>query len=74
MEKVRVLYDAFGRTLCIWIGDPQSEVACEEIGDDTILMKDGQGHIIGLEKLNVAPPEAGLGITVELMPGSTQSG
>ena len=40
MDKVRVYYDPFGRTLTVWFGDPQTEEVCEEADDDTILIKD----------------------------------
>jgi uncharacterized protein YuzE len=53
MDKVRVYYDAVGRTLSIWIDDPATEDVCEEADDDTILLKDASGRIIGFEKLNV---------------------
>ena len=67
MDKVRVLYDAAGRTLSVWIGDPQTEVVCEEVGDDMILMKDEHGSIIGFEKLNVALPQDKVGFTFEVI-------
>jgi hypothetical protein len=69
VEKVRVLYDVLGRTLTVWIGDPQTEVVCEETEGDVILMKDGEGVIIGFEKLNVSRPDT-LGVTVEVLPAS----
>ena len=58
MDKVRVLYDAEGRTLTVWVGNPQDETVCEEADDDTVLMKDAAGRIIGFEKLNFEIPEA----------------
>ena len=67
MDKVRVYYDAFGKTLTVWLGDPQSEVVCEEADDDTILMKDAAGRIIGFEKLNVALAPGSPGLTVEMV-------
>ena len=67
MEKVRVYYDAVGRTLCIWFRDPKSEDVCEEADDGTILMKDAAGHIIGFEKLNVDMDPDSPGLTVEVV-------
>ena len=67
MEKVRVYYDAFGKTLTVWFGDPATETVCEEADDDTVFMKDAAGHIIGFEKLNVALQPGVHGLTVEVM-------
>ncbi|MFN0007263.1 MAG: DUF2283 domain-containing protein [Planctomycetota bacterium] len=64
---MRVYYDAVGRTLSVWIADPETEDVCEEVGDDTILMKDADGHIIGFEKLNVVLTPGGPGLTVEVV-------
>ena len=52
MDKVRVYYDRTGNTLTVWFDDPQKEYLCEEIGEDTVLMKDRAGRVIGLERLN----------------------
>ena len=62
MDKVRVYDDAFAKTLTVWSADPKTEQVCEEADDDTVFMKDAEGHIIGLEKLNVdlAPGIPGL--------------
>jgi hypothetical protein len=52
VNKVKVYYDRVGNTLTVWLDDPNTEHVCEEIGDDVILMKDRQGRVIGLERLN----------------------
>ncbi len=52
MDKVRVYYDRTGNTLTVWFDDPKKEHVCEEIEDDVVLMKDRQGRLIGLERLN----------------------
>lgn len=67
MEKVRVYYDRDGRTLTVWIGDPATEEVCEEADDDTILIKDSQGRIIGFEKLNIALSPGSHGLAVEMI-------
>jgi uncharacterized protein YuzE len=73
MDKVRIYYDAFGKTLTVWLGDPNAEVSCDEADDDTIFMKDTNGHIIGFEKLNVTLEPDSPGLTVEVInaPGQT---
>lgn len=67
MDKVRVYYDAFAKTLTVWLGDPATEHVAEEADDDTVFMKDAQGHIIGFEKLNVVLTPGSHGVTVELV-------
>jgi uncharacterized protein YuzE len=59
MEQLKVFYDRTGNTLTVWFGKPEEEYVCEETGDEVILMKDRQGHVIGFEKLNfsIAAPE-----------------
>lgn len=52
MAQVKVYYDQTGNTLTVWFGEPQDEYVSEETGDEVILMKDKQGHVIGFEKLN----------------------
>jgi len=51
MEKIKVVHDQIGKTLTIWLGDPNSESSCEETTDEVVLMKDVNGRIIGLEIL-----------------------
>jgi uncharacterized protein YuzE len=72
MDKVRVYYDAFAKTLTVWLANPENEEVCEEADDDTVFMKDADGHIIGFEKLNVdlAPGIAGLTVEVVNVPTS----
>lgn len=67
MDKVTVYYDAFGKTLTVRIGDPAAEEVCEEADDDTILIKDAAGRVIGFEKLNVALSVGSKGMTVEVI-------
>jgi uncharacterized protein YuzE len=67
MDKVRIYYDAFGKTLTIWFTDPEREEVSEEAEDDVVLMKDAAGQVIGLEKLNVTLPDSQLGLTVEIV-------
>ena len=67
MEKVRVYYDAFAKTLTVWLADPETENVCEEADDDTVFMKDASGHIIGFEKLNVDLAPGIPGLTVEVV-------
>lgn len=52
MEKVKMYFDRTGNTLTVWFGDPATEYICEETGEETILIKDKAGIVIGFEKLN----------------------
>lgn len=67
MDTVRIYYDAFGRTITVWCDDPEQEAVSEETDDDTVLMKDAAGRVIGLEKLNVVLDESQRGLTVEVI-------
>ena len=60
MAQVKVFYDHTGNTLTVWFGEPRAEYVCEETGEEVVLMKDKEGHVLGFEKLNfsVAEPEA----------------
>jgi len=74
MDKLRVLYDAPGRTLPVWVGDPTTEAGCDEVDDDTVLIKDDRGQIIGFEKLNVSIPGESDELTVEVLRGPGRDG
>ena len=52
MADLNVYHDVTGRTLTVWFGTPQKEYICEETGDEVVLMKDKDGHVIGFERLN----------------------
>ena len=56
MEQIKVFYDHKGNTLTVWFGEPNSEHICEETGDEVVLMKNKEGHVIGFEKLNYSVP------------------
>lgn len=57
MSKIKMFYDAKGKTLSVWFDDPQKEVVSEEIGDGTIISKDKKGKVIGFERLYVKLPK-----------------
>ncbi|MEK7374858.1 MAG: DUF2283 domain-containing protein [Thermodesulfobacteriota bacterium] len=54
MTALKIYYDAEGKTLTVWFGEPEKEYSAEEIGDEVILIKDCQGRVIGFERLNYA--------------------
>lgn len=58
MALVKVYHDRQGNTLTVWFGDPETEYEVEETGEEVVLMKDRQGHVIGFEKLNFVMPNA----------------
>lgn len=65
MDKIKVVHDAAGHTLTVWLGDPEREHICEETADEVILMKDSDGRVIGFELLHYRPAGAGVGLSVE---------
>jgi uncharacterized protein YuzE len=58
MAQVKVFYDQDGNTLTVWFGNARDEYVCEETGEEVILMKDKNGHVIGFEKLNYILPKS----------------
>lgn len=56
MKKVRVYHDKKGNTLTVWFDDAKKEAMAAEIGEDIVIMKDKNGEVIGLEKLNYVVP------------------
>ncbi len=67
MEKIKVIHDAVGKTLTVWIDDPRKESICEETADEVVVMKDRKGRIIGFELLHYKPVNPGRGIAVETL-------
>jgi uncharacterized protein YuzE len=74
VDKLRVLYDAEGHTLTVWVGDPTTEAGCDEVDDDTVLIKDDRGRVIGFEKLNVSMVGHAQDVTVEVLKGPVRGG
>lgn len=64
MDTIKVIHDAVGHTLTVWLDDPAKEHVCEETRDEVVLMKDADGRVIGFELLHYRPsrPEAGLAV------------
>ena len=69
MAELKVFYDKDGKTLTVWFTESRKEYVCEETGDEVVLMKDAEGHVIGFEKLNFSSPSPGaLSVSVETTP------
>jgi uncharacterized protein YuzE len=69
MAELKVLYDRDGKTLTVWFTESRKEYVCEETGDEVVLMKDAEGHVIGVEKLNFSlPSPESLNVSVETAP------
>ncbi len=60
MAQVKVYYDRQGHTVTVWFDDPQLEHNCEETGDETVLIKDHSGRVIGFEKLSSSSSDSPL--------------
>jgi uncharacterized protein YuzE len=59
MDEVKVFFDRTGSSLIVWFGDPGNEVISEEFDEDTVLMKDKDGRVIGVERMNFKPTASG---------------
>jgi hypothetical protein len=65
MDKIRVIHDAVGHTLTVWLDDPAKEDVSEETAEELVVMKDARGRVIGFELLHYhpsQPPELGLAV------------
>lgn len=66
METIKVIHDAVGHTLTVWLGDPAKEHVDEETAEELIVMKDASGQVLGFELLHYHPAKASqLGLAVE---------
>ena len=57
LGRLKIILDREASTLTVWFADPQDEHICEETGDDVVLMKDKDGHVIGFERLSYHIPQ-----------------
>ena len=53
MDKVKLYYHRQTDSMDVWFDDPAQETSCEEVGDGTILKKNKEGKVIGIEKLYI---------------------
>ncbi len=65
MDKIKVIHDAVGHTLTVWLDDPNREHIREETAEEVVLMKDAAGKVIGFEFLHCHPTDAEIGLAVE---------
>jgi hypothetical protein len=65
MDKIKVIHDAVGHTLTVWLDDPTKEYICEETAEEVVLMKDNTGRVIGFELLHYRPASTTAGLAVE---------
>jgi len=65
MDKIKVVHDAVGHTLTVWLDDPAKEHVCEETREEVVLMKDTSGQVIGFELLHYRPRQTEAGLAVE---------
>ncbi len=53
-KKLRIFYFKETDSMDIWFDDPEKEQICEEIDDATLLKKDKDGNVIGIEIISIA--------------------
>ncbi len=53
-KKLRIFYVKETDSMDIWFDDPEKEQICEEIDDVTLLKKDKDGNVIGIEIISMA--------------------
>ena len=52
MNNLKIYHDQEAKTLTIWFDDPKKEFLVDEVEEDLSLIKDKDGNIIGIERLN----------------------
>ncbi len=52
MDPLTIHHDPEGQTLTVWFDDRSKEHVAEETGGGILLIKDEEGHVIGIERLN----------------------
>lgn len=52
MEQIKITYDNIGNTLDIWFTKPSKDIICDDLDNDTIVKRDLNGKIVGIEILN----------------------
>jgi len=67
MAKIKVIHDSIAHILTVWTGDPTKGAMCEETTDEVVLMKDIQGHVIGIELLHYMPKGSEASLDVEML-------
>lgn len=65
MDKIKVIHDAIGKTLTVWLSTPEDEYICEETQDEVVLMKNKAGKVIGFEILNYVTQNKDKNLIVE---------
>jgi len=67
MEKIKIIKDSVGETLTIWLGRPEDEHICKEIGGGVVLIKDQDEKVIGLECLHCSSDLKGLSFEAQVV-------
>ena len=52
MDTIKITYDNIENTLDIWFTKPSKNIICDDLDNDTIVKRDLDGKIVGIEILN----------------------
>ena len=66
IDKIKMVHDAEGQTLTVWLDEPSEETVCDEMTEEVVLMKGVTGRVIGFETLHYRPADAKQGFVVEV--------
>jgi len=71
MAHLKIVQDLENKTLMVFFGDPGGDVHSEEIDDTTVIFRNDDGEIIGVEKLEYETNGTVVDVSVETHSSTT---
>jgi len=71
MSQIKIVQDLENHTLMVFFGDPGGEVHSEAVDETTVLFRNDEGEIIGLEKLDFQTQGKIVDVSVETHSSTT---
>jgi hypothetical protein len=71
MAHLKIVQDLENKTLMVFFGDPGGDVHSDAIDDTTVIFRNDEGEIIGVEKLDYDTDGAVVEVSVETHSSTT---
>ena len=65
MAQIKVVHDPEHHTLMVFFSDPGGEVQSEHVDEHTVIFRNADGEIIGVEKLGYDTAGVSVNVSVE---------